>query len=71
MKVFKFLAIIFAVFAITGTANLFTCLICSWDFCFFTFTPVSELKESTATILGIGTIASFPLCIACINTFEK
>ena len=69
-KLFIFLGIIFGTIAVIGTANLFTALVFSYDMCFFTFSPVSELSEGMGTFLGIGTIASFPLAIMFIGFDE-
>jgi hypothetical protein len=67
MKITKILGILFVLFALIGTINFFSLLVCGWDMCLFTMSPVSDMEPWTATLLALGTMLSFPLAIVCLD----
>ena len=66
----KIFAIIFLLFACIGAINFLTVLFLHIDFCFFTFSKVTELSSSTCIILGVATILSGELGLMIASTID-
>jgi len=69
-KIAKIITLLLLLISLVGVVNFFTLLVFNIDFCFFTFSKVSELSTFTCNILGIGVVLSIIFGLTIVSTIS-